>query len=207
VKNIFNKLRGMNTNKDEVLSENAHDNNEQNQNEQGNSTENTTEEASANGNNDIVDVNAAKIAELEAKVAEANDKYLRLYSEFDNFRKRSIKEKADLIKAGGEDVFKAVLPVIDDFERAMKAAENATDIAAVSEGVHLIYNKFKTTLKQKGLEEMEAAGKVFDADIMEAITSIPSPTEDLKGKVIDEVEKGYSLNGKVIRFAKVVIGA
>jgi molecular chaperone GrpE len=197
----------MNTNKDEVLSENAHDNNEQNQNEQGNSTENTTEEASANGNNDIVDVNAAKIAELEAKVAEANDKYLRLYSEFDNFRKRSIKEKADLIKAGGEDVFKAVLPVIDDFERAMKASENATDIAAVSEGVHLIYNKFKTTLKQKGLEEMEAAGKVFDADIMEAITSIPSPTDDLKGKVIDEVEKGYSLNGKVIRFAKVVIGA
>jgi len=197
----------MNTNKDEVLSENAHDNNEQNQNEQGNSTENTTEEASANGNNDIVEVNASKIAELEAKVAEANDKYLRLYSEFDNFRKRSIKEKADLIKSGGEDVFKVVLPVIDDFERAMKAAENATDIAAVSEGVHLIYNKFKTTLKQKGLEEMEAAGKVFDADIMEAITSIPSPTEDMKGKVIDEVEKGYSLNGKVIRFAKVVIGA
>jgi len=197
----------MNTNKDEVLSENANDNNEQNQNEQGNSTENTTEEASANGNNDIVEVNAAKIAELEAKVAEANDKYLRLYSEFDNFRKRSIKEKADLIKAGGEDVFKAVLPVIDDFERAMKASENATDIAAVSEGVHLIYNKFKTTLKQKGLEEMEAAGKVFDADIMEAITSIPSPTDDMKGKVIDEVEKGYSLNGKVIRFAKVVIGA
>jgi len=207
VKNIFNKLRGMNTNKDEVLSDNAHDNNEQNQNEQANSTENTTEEASANGNNDIVEVNAAKIAELEAKVAEANDKYLRLYSEFDNFRKRSIKEKADIIKAGGEDVFKAVLPVIDDFERAMKAAENATDVAAVSEGVHLIYNKFKTTLKQKGLEEMEAAGKVFDADIMEAITSIPSPTEDMKGKVIDEVEKGYSLNGKVIRFAKVVIGA
>jgi len=197
----------MNTNKDEVLSDNAHDNNEQNQNEQANSTENTTEEASANGNNDIVEVNAAKIAELEAKVAEANDKYLRLYSEFDNFRKRSIKEKADIIKAGGEDVFKAVLPVIDDFERAMKAAENATDVAAVSEGVHLIYNKFKTTLKQKGLEEMEAAGKVFDADIMEAITSIPSPTEDMKGKVIDEVEKGYSLNGKVIRFAKVVIGA
>ncbi len=197
----------MNTNKDEVLSENANDNNEQNQNEQGNSTENTTEEASANGNNDIVEVNAAKIAELEAKVAEANDKYLRLYSEFDNFRKRSIKEKADIIKSGGEDVFKAVLPVIDDFERAMKASENATDVAAVSEGVHLIYNKFKNTLKQKGLEEMEAAGKVFDADIMEAITSIPSPTEDMKGKVIDEVEKGYSLNGKVIRFAKVVIGS
>lgn len=197
----------MNTNKDEVLSDNAHDNNEQNANQQENSTENTTEEASANGNNDIVEVNASKIAELEAKIAEANDKYLRLYSEFDNFRKRSIKEKADLIKSGGEDVFKAVLPVIDDFERAMKASENATDIKAVSEGVHLIYHKFKTTLKQKGLEEMEAAGKVFDADIMEAITSIPSPTEDMKGKVIDEVEKGYSLNGKVIRFAKVVIGA
>lgn len=197
----------MNTNKDEVLSENANDNNEQNTNQQENSTENTTEQAATDGNNDIVEVNASKIAELEAKVAEANDKYLRLYSEFDNFRKRSIKEKADIIKAGGEDVFKAVLPVIDDFERAMKAAENATDIAAVSEGISLIYNKFKNTLKQKGLEEMEAAGKVFDADIMEAITSIPSPTEDMKGKVIDEVEKGYSLNGKVIRYAKVVIGA
>jgi len=197
----------MNTNKDEVLSENANDNNEQNTNQQENSTENTTEQVATDGNNDIVEVNASKIAELEAKVAEANDKYLRLYSEFDNFRKRSIKEKADIIKAGGEDVFKAVLPVIDDFERAMKAAENATDIAAVSEGISLIYNKFKNTLKQKGLEEMEAAGKVFDADIMEAITSIPSPTEDMKGKVIDEVEKGYSLNGKVIRYAKVVIGA
>lgn len=197
----------MNTNKDEVLSENANDNNEQNTNQQENSTENKTEQAATDGNNDIVEVNASKIAELEAKVAEANDKYLRLYSEFDNFRKRSIKEKADIIKAGGEDVFKAVLPVIDDFERAMKAAENATDITAVSEGISLIYNKFKNTLKQKGLEEMEAAGKVFDADIMEAITSIPSPTEDMKGKVIDEVEKGYSLNGKVIRYAKVVIGA
>ena len=197
----------MNTNKDEVLSENANDNNEQNTNQQENSTENTTEQVATDGNNDIVEVNASKIAELEAKVVEANDKYLRLYSEFDNFRKRSIKEKADIIKAGGEDVFKAVLPVIDDFERAMKAAENATDIAAVSEGISLIYNKFKNTLKQKGLEEMEAAGKVFDADIMEAITSIPSPTEDMKGKVIDEVEKGYSLNGKVIRYAKVVIGA
>lgn len=148
----------------------------------------------------------AKIKELEAKSAELNDKYLRLYSEFDNFRKRTVKEKSELIQAGGEDVFKSILPVIDDFERAIKSNSESSDVKAVNDGVKLIYNKLKSTLTQKGLEEMKTLGEAFNPDIHEAITNIPAPSDDMKGKVVDELEKGYSLNGKIIRFAKVVIG-
>jgi molecular chaperone GrpE len=147
-----------------------------------------------------------KIAELQSKVNELNDKYLRLYSEFDNFRKRTAKEKLELIQSGGEDVFKSILPVIDDFERAIKSNSGISDVNAVNDGVNLIYNKLKSTLTQKGLEEMKSAGEPFNADIHEAITNIPAPSEDLKGKVVEELEKGYTLNGKIIRFAKVVIG-
>jgi molecular chaperone GrpE len=153
-----------------------------------------------------VDSNDSKIIELQAKVDELNDKYLRLYSEFDNFRKRTAKEKIELIQTGGEDVFKSILPVIDDFERAIKSNNETSDIKAVNDGVNLIYHKLKTTLTQKGLEEMKSIGELFDADIHEAITNVPAPSEDMKGKVIDELEKGYTLNGKIIRFAKVVIG-
>jgi molecular chaperone GrpE len=148
----------------------------------------------------------AEIAELKAKIAELNDKYTRLYSEFDNFRKRTAKEKKEIMDAGGEDVFKSMLPVIDDFERAIKSNSEASDVKAVNDGVNLIYNKFKSTLTQKGLTEMKAIGEVFNPDIHEAITNIPAPTDELKGKVVDELEKGYTLNGKIIRFAKVVIG-
>ena len=197
----------MNSKNDGVLNDNTEENVQNNSDSAENTTENTTETANSESHTDITLVNEQKIAELEAKVAEANDKYLRLYSEFDNFRKRTSKEKIELMKTSGEEFFKAFLPVIDDFERAMKANENATDVKALAEGVQLIYNKFKGTLKQKGLEEMEAIGKPFDADLMEAITSIPAPSEDLKGKVVDEIEKGYSLNGKVIRFSKVVTGS
>lgn len=147
-----------------------------------------------------------EITELKNKVAELNDKYTRLYSEFDNFRKRTAKEKREIMEAGGEDVFKSMLPVIDDFERAIKSNAEATDLKAVNDGVQLIYNKFKTTLNQKGLTEMKAIGEVFNPDVHEAITNIPAPSEDMKGKVVDELEKGYTLNGKIIRFAKVVIG-
>ena len=142
----------------------------------------------------------------EAKIAELNDKYLRLYSEFDNYRKRTIKEKSDIIRSAGEDVFKAIIPTIDDFERAIKANENVTDATPIKEGISLIYNKLKNTCTSKGLEAMESVGKPFDADIMEAITHIPAPSDDMKGKVIDDIEKGYKLGDKVIRFAKVVIG-
>lgn len=145
-------------------------------------------------------------ADLQAKIAELNDKYLRLYSEFDNYRKRTIKEKSDIIRTAGEDVFKAILPTIDDFERAIKANENVTEAEPIKEGVMLIYNKLKHSCATKGLEAMDSIGKPFDADLMEAITHIPAPSEDLKGKVVDEVEKGYKLGDKVIRFAKVVVG-
>jgi molecular chaperone GrpE len=143
----------------------------------------------------------------EAKIAELNDKYLRLYSEFDNYRKRTIKEKSEIIRSAGEDVFKAIIPSIDDFERAIKANENVTDATPIKEGISLIYHKLRLACTAKGLEPMETAGKPFDADFMESITSIPAPSEDMKGKVVDEVEKGYKLGDKVIRFAKVVVGS
>ena len=144
---------------------------------------------------------------LSEKLTEANDKFLRLYSEFDNFRKRTAREKIELSKTAGEDIFKLILPLLDDFERGIKAADQATDVAAVKEGMQLIFQKFKNTLQTKGLVEMESKGLAFDADLHEAITNIPAPDESLKGKVVDELEKGYLLNGKVIRFAKVVVGA
>jgi molecular chaperone GrpE len=130
---------------------------------------------------------------FEAKIAELNDKYLRLYSEFDNYRKRTIKEKSDIIRSAGEDVFKAIMPTIDDFERAIKANETVTEVEPIKEGVSLIYHKLKVACTAKGLEPMDTIGKAFNADYMESITSIPAPSEDMKGKVIDEVEKGYKL--------------
>ena len=150
---------------------------------------------------------ADPIAHLEAKLAEANDKYLRLYSEFDNYKKRTMKERIELIKSAGEDVFKLVLPLLDDMERAVKANETAADIKAVNEGVKLVQQKFITSLTSRGLEEMKAAGEEFNPDLHEAITNIPAPSEDMKGKVVEVMEKGYLLNGKVIRFAKVIVGA
>jgi molecular chaperone GrpE len=142
----------------------------------------------------------------EEKINELNDKYLRLYSEFDNYRKRTIKERSDLIKTAAEDVFKAILPVIDDFERAIKANENVDDAKAIKEGMQLIYNKLKNNTTQKGLVSFDSIGETFNPDIMEAITHVPASDDSRKGKVIDEVEKGYKLGEKVIRFAKVVVG-
>ena len=143
----------------------------------------------------------------QLKFADMNDRYLRLYSEFDNYRKRSARERVEFSKTAASDTFTAILPVLDDFDRAAKAMENADDIAVVKEGMQLIYHKFRNILVSKGLEEMNSQGETFDADFHEAITSIPSPDDSLKGKVVDELEKGYSLNGKVIRFAKVVVGS
>ena len=143
---------------------------------------------------------------LEEKVAELNDKYLRLYSEYDNYRKRTAKEKLDLMVSAGEDVYKLILPVIDDFERAIRHNEAIEDAAPIKEGFSLIFNKLKNSVTQKGLVPIDPQKEVFNADLHEAITNIPAPTDDLKGKIVDVVEKGYSLNGKVIRFAKVVVG-
>ncbi len=153
-----------------------------------------------------IDEKDNKTAELQAKVDELNDKYLRLYSDFDNFRKRTAKEKVEFIQTAGEDVFKSILSVLDDFERAMKSNSETTDIKAINDGVNLVYNKLRSTLTQKGLEEMKSIGEVFNPDLHEAITNVPAPSEEMKGKIVDELEKGYTLNGKIIRFAKVVIG-
>lgn len=140
------------------------------------------------------------------KLAELNDKYVRLSAEFDNYRRRTLKEKMELTKTAGESLIVGLLPVVDDFDRALAHIDEAKDIDALKEGIKLIYNKFNEYLKQKGVKEIEAKEKDFDTDVHEAITKIPAPTEDMKGKVIDCVEKGYTLNDKVIRFSKVVVG-
>lgn len=140
------------------------------------------------------------------KFEEINDKYLRLAAEYDNYRKRTLKERMELTKSAGEDILINILPVMDDFERALGSIDQAKDINAVKEGVQLIYNKFKEFLKQKGVKEIDAKEKEFDTDLHEAITKIPAPDEKLKGKVVDVIEKGYYLHDKVIRFSKVVIG-
>lgn len=143
---------------------------------------------------------------LQRELDTINDRYVRLYAEFDNYKRRTSKEKIEMMQAAGKDVIGNLLTVIDDFDRALKMMENATDVEAVKEGVDLINQKFKNILKQQGLKEMEAIGQTFDADFHEAITNIPAPNDDSKGKVLDEVEKGYFLNDKVLRYAKVVVG-
>lgn len=144
---------------------------------------------------------------LKQENAALNDKYLRLFAEFDNFKRRTQKERVELLQTAGKDVIVSLLPVLDDFDRANKAMENSTDIDSIREGINLVHQKLKNTLVQKGLKEIESINTVFDTDNHEAITKIPAPNEDLKGKVIDELEKGYTLNDKVIRFAKVVVGS
>jgi len=145
------------------------------------------------------------LEEEKAKYAELNDKFLRLFSEFDNFRKRTAKEKLDLTVTASESVIKDILPVLDDFERAIQNMEKNGNEADL-QGVTLIFNKLKDTLKKKGLEEIEAMGVEFNTDEHEALTMIPAPEEDQKGKVLDVIQKGYKLNGKVVRFARVVVG-
>lgn len=147
-----------------------------------------------------------QIEELGYKLAEINDKYLRLSAEFDNYRKRTLKERMELTKSAGEQVLERILPVMDNFERALKSMEVATDVPALREGVELIYTNFKDFLAQNGVKEMECLHTDFDPDVQEAVTKIPAPTEELKGKVVDCIQKGYTLHDKVIRFPKVVVG-
>ncbi|MCF8429151.1 MAG: nucleotide exchange factor GrpE [Bacteroidia bacterium] len=143
---------------------------------------------------------------IEQELAEAKDKYLRLYADFENYKRRSAKERMEFMMTANKEVLVSLIPVLDDFERASKAMEKATEVSAVKEGVELVSHKLKNILMQKGLKEMESTNKVFDSELHEAITNIPAPSDDLKGKVVDTVEKGYLLNERVIRFAKVVVG-
>lgn len=149
----------------------------------------------------------SEVEKLQQEVAALNDKYLRLFAEFDNYKRRTQKERAELLKTAGKDIIVSMLPVLDDFDRANKAMQGATDVAPILEGLALVHHKLKSTLNQKGLKEMETLHTPFDTDLHEAITNIPAPNEELKGKVMDELEKGYTLNDKVIRFAKVVVGS
>ena len=145
------------------------------------------------------------ISELEAKVNEWQDKYIRISAEFDNYRKRTLKEKSDLLKYGSEDALKSLIPVIDDFERGLKSIDQAQDMNSVKEGMLLIYNKFREYLNQRSIKEIEALNLDFNVDVHEAITKIPVEDKSLSGKIVDVVEKGYYLHDKVIRFSKVVI--
>ncbi|MBO5664468.1 MAG: nucleotide exchange factor GrpE [Bacteroidales bacterium] len=147
----------------------------------------------------------SELDELKAKYEQLNDTYLRSRAEFENYRKRTLAEKAELIKNGGEKVLTNILGVIDDFERGLNALETAEDIEAVKEGMTLVYNKLQSFLKQNGVAAIDTKDQVFDTDLHEAITMIPAPDESMKGKVVDCVQKGYFLNDKVIRFAKVVV--
>jgi len=143
---------------------------------------------------------------LKKELDEQKDKYLRLFAEFDNFKRRTAVEKNELRATGGREIMTALLDVMDDFERTEKVLADSTDLDAVKQGVNLVFTKLRNTLEQKGLKVMTSVHTDFDADLHEAITEIPAPTEELKGKVIDELQKGYTLGGKIIRYAKVVVG-
>ena len=166
--------------------------------------ENQNEEAVAEEN--ATEAEAEEINEWEVKYKEMNDKFLRLYSEFENFRKRTAKEKLELMQTANKSLMKDILPIVDDFERAADANKENEDATSLKEGFELIQNKLFKTLENKGLKPMDAKGNVFDVDVHEALTNIPAPSEDLKGKVVDVVEKGYYLNDTVLRYAKVVVG-
>lgn len=171
-----------------------------------NTAEETTEEQEVVENEETQEVD--ELTKLQDELAESKDKYLRLYSEFDNFRRRTSKEKLDLMQTANEDLMSALIPIIDDFDRADKAYdEKESDVKAMKEGIDLISSKFQKILEQKGLTAMKSdVGMDFDPDFHEAITQIPAPKKKLKGKVVDVIEKGYMLKEKVVRYAKVVTG-
>ncbi|MEI6311917.1 MAG: nucleotide exchange factor GrpE [Bacteroidota bacterium] len=182
------------------MNEEIKDSVENNGNQQTTNTEDNS--ATTNESNPLVE----KIVLLEKQVEEQKDKYLRLFSDFDNYKKRSARERNDTIQSAGKEIMSALIPVADDMERAMKAFKESQDIESIKAGLELVYTKFVSTLENKGLKGFDAIGEIFDVEKHEAITEIPAPNEEMKGKVIDQVEKGYYLNEKIVRYAKVVVG-
>ena len=194
------------------MSKNTTDNHQEEsvENQEEKMVDQTTEETSTE-NNEVEEQKAEptleeKIEELNAQIDEQKNKYLRLFADFDNYKKRTAKDRLDLLNTAGKDVMLSVIPTLDDLERAISSAETATDIDSVKDGFILVKNKLFSTLAQKGLKPMDCIGEVFNPDKQEALTKIPAPSDDMKGKVIDEIEKGYTLNNKIIRYAKVVVG-
>jgi molecular chaperone GrpE len=196
---IFDNMGKQRRNKSEVENREANNASEKMDNENNVIGEETQNGEPSSNTEDI-------ISELNKKCTDLNDKFLRLYSEFDNYRKRVIKEKSDLSKTASEEVITGLLPVLDDFERAISTFDKVETVEPLKEGTLLIYNKFKSSLLQKGLLETDAIGLPFDTDFHEAIANVPAATEEEKNKILDVAQKGYTLNGKVIRFAKVVVG-
>ena len=164
------------------------------------------EQTNAAEETDASDNVSDELETLKKKYNELNDSHLRLMAEFDNYRKRTLREKSELIKNGGEKALVELLPVIDDFERALQNIQASDDVKAIIEGVELIYNKFMSYLSQQGVKAIEAVGKPFDTEMFEAIATIPAPEPEMKGKVLDCVQTGYTLNDRVLRHAKVVVG-
>ena len=187
------------------MEENIKENVNTNVNQEDVNKQNEVHEAEPKNKRNKKNRNDKQLEELTEKYDELNDKYLRLFSEFDNYRKRTAKEKIELSKTASESIMVDLLPILDDFERALQTMENK-DTDANYEGVLLIYNKFKRTLEQKGLEEINAKDATVDTDEHEALTNVPVTDESQKGKVLDVIQKGYKLNGKVIRYARVVVG-
>lgn len=155
---------------------------------------------------ELPEANGNESDNLKKENEELKDKYLRLYSDFENYKRRTTKERIELFRMAGQEVLKSLIPVLDDFERAEKSFENATEISSISEGLKLVSAKLINTLEQQGLKSYKSIGEKFDSDLHEAITKIPAPSKNLRGKVVDEIEKGYKLQDKVIRFAKVIVG-
>jgi molecular chaperone GrpE len=183
---------------------------EQNVQQDGNDMRFRAEEAdgnpaSAEGMEDAD--NHVDVQKIQLELEDWKDKYLRLASEFDNFRKRTVREKSDLVRYANEDLLKSILPVLDDFDRSLQVLEKSDNLSAIQEGIKLIHHKFNHILSSKGLKPMESLNQPFDSDRHEAITSIPAPEEGQKGMILDEIERGYYLDEKVIRFAKVIVGA
>jgi molecular chaperone GrpE len=204
LKNIFNKMGKKEDTNQVIEDETVVKNQEQNETEETTdnieSTDNQSEGIAKDGEE------AAEIIKLKQELAEAKDKYLRLFAEFDNFRKRTNREKLELRKTAAADTLSALLPVLDDFDRAKKNHDDENSTEEFSEGVIFVYDKISTFMTKQGLEIMVSTGENFNSDFHEAITEIPAPTEEMKGKVIDTVENGYILNDKIIRYAKVVVG-
>lgn len=169
-------------------------------------TDDKTDKKAENNQVENKDNQETELEQLKKQLEETKDKYVRLSAEFDNYRKRTLKEKTELLQNAGGDILADILPIVDDFERALKVMNESEDFASAKEGTTLIYNKLGDFMKSKNICEIEAINSDFDTDLHEAITKIPAPQTELKGKVVDVVQKGYKINDKVIRFAKVVIG-
>lgn len=167
-----------------------------------------TMEYPAEGEDVLNPVNQQFLSETQKfkdEISALNNKYLRLYSDFDNYRKRTLKERAETLKTASAGLITQLLPVLDDFDRAVRSLETTTEVAPLKEGIELIHAKFRKILAQKGLEEIHSLGEPFDTDLHEAITSFPAADESMKGRIVEEIEKGYTLNGTVIRFARVAV--